>query len=1199
MSVFCGRDPDLKLLRDAWARISDPQSPHPEVITILGQPGLGKTRLVQEFFGWLSTHVDRMQPEGYWPDRLPVGETKSGLNPDTGACNANVPAPFLWFAFPLLALDEIAGKHFTGLIDSHISPHVRWLERERTRRTGITRALVKSGLEVAKAAGKFAIETLTPLQSSANLIEDFYKVAEPVFEAYGETPPDSQEDIRRSIRFARVDAAVATFRALYTDDRALRSLPVCIVIDDAQFSDRDEAIVHFLHEMLAQAQLHSWPILFLITSWEHEWHLQAKGDYLSSIASVVSRRVLNDEVAARSFMMYQLPGIADLGPLLRESLPGLTTYQVQRTLAHVAGHPRFLMQMIGVARGTRNWFVRRDLSAAFTPEGFEKFLGSLVSLHDAISERLLLVPEPVQQALCLSAMQDIRFIRDLTSSVADRLAMAGVRSGLEEAELPYAFVEFPNPGTGEFVQKVFFDVVRDFFDRNYDVEACRNALAMALHALVNDAGEMEKLSETHKSRVVLLAISTEPQTIDQETLSNIYIHLAALCSSAMERFDYLAAADYASRIYTTGRAREELGLSHDVSIPISVMTTAISALEFVGDYEKANLIAYGWHAGMAAAPSDPNDTDDVKYERLSYLGDAFMRAGDYARAAGAFDEAASAATRVARDERNTENRARIAIAIKRLGDALKALSKDEGAVLHYNIAAAIFSMVHEDARSEKPFFTFRMPIPERKRDNVLGLAWIAAEEPCVEVAGKVAWVLIEIVDILIARKQLNDAESLAEEVLERYRAYHRATNTFRSKGSISLALERVADIAHEMFRFPRAEVLYRECMTIKEEILSKNPSSFQARQHVAFISRKIGDSLFAQEKMGEAEQEFLRNRDILVALAEKSKQPDAIHNAASSIMRLADVLQRKSEYDRAQEMRLESLRMLAAIPEALLTPNIRARIANALNALASQELMRQQPLHAIPYLERSIEVTRAIVALEPAPQRKVSLAYALQRLAEAVNHARDQLPPDQVERMIAAANEALDILGALEEAEGDTSIAAERCRTNVLLGAIHKEGDHEKSMSHYQEALRIARDVRRRAVNKIGAALDLHLAVNHLGLAYVRSGDLENAAPLFQESLKIMQEVVAKHPTAANYRELAVAWQSMWILRTGGASEVSITDLQENIELRDIAIALGEAAKRYNELNPTAEAQGWVEEAGRLIRDIAEAIQHAEAIASS
>jgi hypothetical protein len=95
-SIFCGRNDELAWLKRQWHLATEAQG-QPSVAVLLADNGLGKTRLVQEFYGWLSTTLDPAGAQGYWPDELEVVGDNLECNPPI---DPNQPArepPFLWW----------------------------------------------------------------------------------------------------------------------------------------------------------------------------------------------------------------------------------------------------------------------------------------------------------------------------------------------------------------------------------------------------------------------------------------------------------------------------------------------------------------------------------------------------------------------------------------------------------------------------------------------------------------------------------------------------------------------------------------------------------------------------------------------------------------------------------------------------------------------------------------------------------------------------------------------------------------------------------------------------------------------------------------------------------------------------------------------------------------------------------------------
>lgn len=75
--TFIGREGELRALQSAWGDVTDGD---PRFLVLVGDAGCGKTRLLQEFYAWLSTE-SATNADGYWPSRLPITERQTALNP--------------------------------------------------------------------------------------------------------------------------------------------------------------------------------------------------------------------------------------------------------------------------------------------------------------------------------------------------------------------------------------------------------------------------------------------------------------------------------------------------------------------------------------------------------------------------------------------------------------------------------------------------------------------------------------------------------------------------------------------------------------------------------------------------------------------------------------------------------------------------------------------------------------------------------------------------------------------------------------------------------------------------------------------------------------------------------------------------------------------------------------------------------------
>ena len=137
---FCGRADELKVLKDAWLKVSrelkDGEVYTPQVICLVAEAGLGKTRLVQEFYNHLAQQARSEEGKGYWPTTLSQEGLNLEVNPDITQVASEEVMPFLWWGIRLL--DPTGQNQVTGRsVASHLEflePHLLPLYQARRRK---------------------------------------------------------------------------------------------------------------------------------------------------------------------------------------------------------------------------------------------------------------------------------------------------------------------------------------------------------------------------------------------------------------------------------------------------------------------------------------------------------------------------------------------------------------------------------------------------------------------------------------------------------------------------------------------------------------------------------------------------------------------------------------------------------------------------------------------------------------------------------------------------------------------------------------------------------------------------------------------------------------------------------------------------------------------------------------------------------
>ncbi len=400
---FVGRDAERAVgaLEDAWRRCVAEQVS--QLVLIEGHPGVGKTRLVQEFYERLQAN----QPSpAYWPPLLSSEHDgalhdRGRLRPLAFSCPPGAKPPFAWVPISC-RLDEVTGLPSRALIDA-VGASERMMDRVispigRSRR--LTGQLLRAALVIAGliAAVLGLLDQGGLLVVVVGVVTAFTGIA---FEAREQlegaahelrhrrqerTKDDVMVDVAVPLEDVSLDAHARASAFLTALGR--RGIPGIVVVDDAQWADPDT--VKLVDALLERATA----TLVVATVRPTPFHRQlaertAMGQVAHDYAAKTEHHVL-EPLATEEL----------IGAVLH--LAPATPEPVARAIAeHAAGNPLVLGATLDQP------VLRRSLSGgAFHLRAPERELANLPSdprgVFEAYWEQL---PEDVQQLVALAGMQ--------------------------------------------------------------------------------------------------------------------------------------------------------------------------------------------------------------------------------------------------------------------------------------------------------------------------------------------------------------------------------------------------------------------------------------------------------------------------------------------------------------------------------------------------------------------------------------------------------------------------------------------------------------------------------------------------------------------------------------------------------------------------------------------------------------------------
>lgn len=487
---FVGRDSELSWLRRLWEEVSAPGGSGPRMAVLVAETGLGKSRIVQEFYRRLCADPD--WNDGYWPDAFD-GAHAAHVNPDLSAHQPTASPRFLWLATRWLDVDarnaearRLAVPDLRARLAAHVRVAIHHAPIWQRARAATARALKQQGLAggveqvVQEGVGK-AFEAATGGLPFGGLLVSLARTAPDVF--IGPSTPGEHATA------ATADAADALLDELGEVFGGFGGgglvLPTVLWLDDAQWIDADTTAV--LHRIWDRASERAWPLLVVITHWEREWRLLAAAEPDARPESL--RRY--DEAPGVSVRYLATPADADLEVLLGLRLPGLTARQRQAILSRAGGNFLTLIENIGELISQPANFAGRDIRGPLARAGERRVAEWESDRERRVRQRFAALDDRLRDLLGWSSHGGQRFLHAVLTQF---LATREVRPGLEPRRAlatcvdPLAILADPSPAFFEFRDVALHRAAREYFDlylAEHDEPALDAALRQTLTTWVN------------------------------------------------------------------------------------------------------------------------------------------------------------------------------------------------------------------------------------------------------------------------------------------------------------------------------------------------------------------------------------------------------------------------------------------------------------------------------------------------------------------------------------------------------------------------------------------------------------------------------------------------------------------------------------------------------------------------------------------
>jgi hypothetical protein len=500
--TLLGRTHEIATLISAFNEVAETNSP--KVLTILGDSGRGKTRLLAELYAMLS----KERGNRYWPETLEQHPSRMMLNPrlqDFNWPQENPGIPdFYWWG---IRLSEPDRRNYNSLrtqiyaATETLLPHLAFADHANLIR------------EDMKSAFDFCIDCVMEIGISTLSLVTGVGLIKPLLMKTYEF--NQRRQARKKIEMARSNPLTAernrldsitsqllggiealVNRVTREGDDKKKKIPFVLCLDDAHWLDSQTA--NFISSLIERARANDWPILVLITAWPSEWAL------VKSETDDPELRHFHQTIdTTEDNQLINLLPLSQLDQLIEMALPDLPVSQ-RLLLSKKSGPDLYgLYMLIEDIKDHPKFFTKSNSRGSLKSTGVDHIqrLGPL--REDLARSRLRKLVRSQQTILSILACLGQSFIRKLGLDVLEVLQREGwidladinLNESFDEIVRLHQYIFEVSPNVFAFSDEVKLKVTRDLVvDDPVDVDKVQLTLLIAVNQWL-ELGLFSRLSQ--------------------------------------------------------------------------------------------------------------------------------------------------------------------------------------------------------------------------------------------------------------------------------------------------------------------------------------------------------------------------------------------------------------------------------------------------------------------------------------------------------------------------------------------------------------------------------------------------------------------------------------------------------------------------------------------------------------------------------
>lgn len=423
---FIQRSLELNALQQYW---DDIRSVGFQSVVILAEPGLGKTRLVQEFY----KTIQRQQNEpAFWPTWSSSNDSACTLDPGLQSYDVKslrtLKLPWLWWAVngSLPDRNKKSAERFAAYVAlTQFSPLLQCIQKSNSAKRVLGKLIVNLTIKVgANVLGVGLIQQVAEeIGNFKDLAQDFMEGAG-ALERKVEMPAAAQE--------AKVVEAIAQLvRALCGGGS---KIPLIIAVDDAHCLDENS--IWMIEKFLLECLRNELPVFVLATHWRSKWN-ESDRSLSSSFHRMLLRVSKHAQTKTHLIQAIRLAPLEGLEALIAESFPALPPEQLSLLAAKSVGNPRISELIIRKLKSRPQLFLNEDPSSRLTETALRKVNTWAPDIQIMTEEWLEEFDNSIIQLLTVCSRIGYSFPRNaalhIASAALPKITMLDLEKAMESA----------------------------------------------------------------------------------------------------------------------------------------------------------------------------------------------------------------------------------------------------------------------------------------------------------------------------------------------------------------------------------------------------------------------------------------------------------------------------------------------------------------------------------------------------------------------------------------------------------------------------------------------------------------------------------------------------------------------------------------------------------------------------------------------